>query len=330
MSALAVLSVFGVCAPAAFAVFPGANGRIAFTAELFGGPCDDCYATGQTAWIAAPGERPMRLGPTSSEYFEIAFSPFGGRLLYLDRQGAIVVMRSDGSGRRLLSGPAVSDAAWSPLGDTVAYTDRSGLVLADGGAPRQIFAGADTADVVWSPTATRLAFTQWGPGGRRVRVIRSDGQLVRELGRGYAPDWSASGWLSYMRGSSLVGISGVQAQEEVLVRGMSGDQYQTRRDYSWSPDGHHIAFGANDRLWVKRARGARRRPLTRGRSWGVLGWSPDGRLVAYDRTKGFYNRNNGIYVVPARGGQSKPLARYPRAASGESATAFDWQARPRR
>lgn len=327
MSALAVFSVFGVCAPAAFAVFPGENGKIAFTTEFSSGfGCGDCDATGHTAWVAARGKQPARLAPTWWAS-RIAFSPAGTHILYQDRQGAIAIVRPDGSGGRRLSDPRALSSAWSPLGDSVAYTDSSGVVLVgvDGEGRRLVFPGAGVVDVAWSPAGTRLAFAQYEPyhpKGPLIRVIRSDGQAPQNLGRGYGLDWSASGWLSYRRGTSLVAVRPGQDQEKVvLVRGLN-PVYSETQDYSWSPDGRHVAFSDNDRLWVQRLAGGARRPLTR-RSFGILGWSPDGRLVAYQRDK-------GIYAVPARGGRSWLLARFPdRRSSHEYATAFDWQARPR-
>jgi hypothetical protein len=79
--ALAVVLVFGACAPAALAAFPGANGKIAFITEFYPGlGCGDCDPLGHTAWVAAPGKQPARLAPTWWTS-RIAFSPSGAHIV---------------------------------------------------------------------------------------------------------------------------------------------------------------------------------------------------------------------------------------------------------
>lgn len=327
VAVLAVAAVLGACVPAALATFPGANGKIAFITQYWPEGCGDCDPLGNTAWITARGERPARLGATFWPT-RIGFSPSGRYVLYQGPRGAMTVMGPDGASRRRL-GNSTGAWAWSPLGGTVAYGGNAGLAVVgvSGEGRRVIWPGAYVRDVVWSPSGRRLAFAEpetWDPRGDLMRVVGSDGQAQQDLGYGHALDWSASGWVSYRRGTSLFAIRPGHTEEIVLVRGLlhiTNVVMFGERDYGWSPDGQRIAFSAHDRVWVQGVPDGDRRAITK-RGFGFLGWSPDGRFVAC-------SGKHGIYAAPARGGQPRLLARNPDPRTGsEYPAAFDWQPRP--
>lgn len=88
----------------------------------------------------------------------------------------------------------------------------------------------------------------------------------------------------------------------------------SRQNHSaqFSPDGTHIVF-ASDRsgnweLWTAAADGTGPQQLTHFKA-GVVGtphWSPDGRYIAFDaRPAG----HSSVFVIPAAGGEPKPLQR---------------------
>jgi Tol biopolymer transport system component len=318
--------------PTTHAVFPGANGRIAFVAASWTSGYGDCdpYTTG---WTASRGARPDAISFRASQP---AFSP-NGRWLAFARAGDIYVARPDGSERRPVTRGFYQydiDPAWSPRGDKLAFS-RYGrglfVVGTRGGSPRRLFAtNAETSDLAWAPSGAELAFASYGLSGEdaAIRGVALDGRL-RELGSGWHVSWSAAGWLAYERADGLyVARPGSSAERRLVPFRQRPldfiyDDIEARR-YSWSPEGKRIAFVRVGRIHVARAAGGEARPIT-SRGACCPQWSPDGRLVALVR-------GHRILVVPARGGRSRLFTRVP--ASGcpdcdEWVAGLDWQARRR-
>jgi Tol biopolymer transport system component len=82
----------------------------------------------------------------------------------------------------------------------------------------------------------------------------------------------------------------------------------------YSPDATRIAFGSSrsghKEIWVANADGSRAIQLTffRGPESGSARWSPNGDEIVFDaRPEG----NADIYVIPAAGGQPRPIERHP-------------------
>ena len=119
-------------------------------------------------------------------------SPDGSRLLVasLQENGVFFlweVPALGGSGRRL---PNARDAAFSPDGNTVAYSTREGeiwLVGSDGkGAHKLASTGGTAYGLSWSPAGGRIEFHR----DSLLWEIASDGSNLHQM----LPGWNASGW----------------------------------------------------------------------------------------------------------------------------------------
>ena len=329
--AIAALAAVGGFVPTAHAVFPGANGRIAFAAVSWASGCGDCDPS-TTGWTAARGARPAAISYRASQP---TFSPDGSRLAFA-QSGDIYVARPDGSRRRALTRGFYqydSEPAWSPRGDKLAFS-RYGrglfVVGTRGGTPRRLFStNSETSDLAWAPSGAELAFAEYGLSGEDavIRGVALDGTL-RELGSGWHVSWSAAGWLAYERADGLFVAHPGSAAERRLVPFVQRPldfvyDYVEPRIYSWSPEGERIAFARGGRIHVARAAGGTARPIT-SRGACCPQWSPDGRLVAFVRGR-------RILAVPARGGRSRLFTRVPGAGCpdcDEWVADLDWQARP--
>lgn len=123
------------------------------------------------------------------------WSPDGQRLLFSQKQGEgaqIVVMRADGSDRRLLSPTdALSgQAQWSPDGQRILYlgmhagTTRQAVYLVnlDGTGSRKVYGGEhDVMEARWSSDGRRIYFVEHLPTGGQIHAIDADGQDLKRL-----------------------------------------------------------------------------------------------------------------------------------------------------
>jgi len=100
---------------------------------------------------------------------QLAVSPDGTQVLYVDTSGGIHVIRSDGQRDHLVGGLGMnccgslpSTFAWTPDGSQIAYSAGAALHLmnADGTNNRVIAEGASYVSPVWSPDSTELAYVQ--------------------------------------------------------------------------------------------------------------------------------------------------------------------------
>lgn len=126
-----------------------------------------------------------------------SWSPDGQHLLFSQKQGdgaQIVVMRADGSDRRLLSPPTAmsGQAQWSPDGQRILYLGvhadgtRQALYLVnlDGSGTRKVYGGEhDVMEARWSSEGRRIYFVEHLPTGGQIHAIDADGRDVRRLSR---------------------------------------------------------------------------------------------------------------------------------------------------
>jgi dipeptidyl aminopeptidase/acylaminoacyl peptidase len=140
---------------AAWAAFPGGNGRLAFEngGNLFS--------------VRADGAGLMQL-TSDGQSHDPAWSPSGKRIAF-SRRGFIFVMAANGTGARKVSRLGHSiEPAWSPDGKRIAFVHepvgRNGdiwIVRAAGGTPTRLTHDAgNTGDYhpTWSPLGGRIAF----------------------------------------------------------------------------------------------------------------------------------------------------------------------------
>jgi TolB protein len=307
------LAALAMPAPSS-AAFPGANGRIAFGwAERHEDELGQMPPTAKRSIdVARPGGKGRRSlracmevdgqpdsGDCSIEYLSPAWAP-GGRRLAFDAGTRLAVMRSDGTGFRLLPQVTSDDGepAWSP--------DGTRLVLSG-------------VEAVGGQSDLHLLELATG----RARRLTSDG--------GRAPAWSWRGRIAFTRGGSP-SRPGTGAVYTVRPRG-GGLRLLARRasNPSWSPRGSRLVvvrpLRTLTRLWVLRADGSGlRRMVTPGADNPQQPcWSPDGREIAYTGFEGDLVaqrlRDRRIRQV-APGGFN--------AESSFGASSPDWQPLPRR
>jgi Tol biopolymer transport system component len=214
--------------------------------------------------------------------------------------------------------------AWSPRSDRVAVTlAREDFPLADvfvvpvsGGEaqrlnpPRQIDMLAYT-DPSFSPDGSQVAYVprvlQGSEGYHGFNVIDTDGSNRNQVAKSILMDGDAHGLLAWSPTGKQIAFSGWECPALEVCDGVRTAVYLinadgsdlrplTKATYSplvqlaWSPDGQHLAFIADDALWVMSAPGFEPRVVVRGLhvdqnactfdAWFV--WLSDSQRLAYN------------------------------------------------
>ena len=277
----------------AHAAFPGANGAIAFGwAERHEDELGQRPPTAKRSIdIARPGGQGRRslracmevdgrpdMGDCSIEYLTPAWAP-GGKRVAFDAGTRLAVMRSDGTGFRLLPQITSDDGepAWSPDGTRLVLSgtetvggesDLHVLELATGRARRLTSDGGRSP--AWS-SRNRIAFSRGGspsrPGTGTVYTVRPGGGGYRLLARRAAnPSWSP-------RGTRLVLVRPFRTLTRLWVVGADGTGLRRMvtpgadnpQQPCWSPDGRQIAYtGFEGNLVAQRLRDRRIRQVAPG------------------------------------------------------------------
>ncbi len=192
------------------------------------------------------------LPPTVDVLSAPAFSPDGNYVNYAVFQhgrvhGSVYTIPTLGGTPRRLIDAADSSVSFSPDGSQMAYsligegTAELKIMLAnrDGSGNRQVAAEkrVDPADT----TAVH-----WSPDGRRLAVVRTDGDDPGGLGASLSEADLGTG----------------------SVKRMAGNRWRTIRDFTWLPDGSGLLLaslnksGALDQLWLVTYPGGERRRLS--------------------------------------------------------------------
>jgi len=145
-------------------------------------------------------------------YYESpSLSPDGRQVAYGKRMGErgdwqVYVAGTYGPPeRRLTEGGDNVEPAWSPRGDTIAFTHGDypaageiRLIRPDGGGERTLTDGRSPA---WAPDGRKLAFVR---ANGSIRSIDVDDGTERELARGSSPAWSPDGKkIAFVRGRRI-------------------------------------------------------------------------------------------------------------------------------
>lgn len=248
--------------------FPGRNGQIVFEQLL-----DTGY---QIAIIGPTGSDPRQL--TTDGGSSPAISPDGSHVVYTAEQSCgprcgmlyLVIMRSDGSDPRPLTGPVAGreddNASFSPDGRSVVFTRfaaRPGIWTID-------INGRNERRLRPEPSDELLDEPEYSPNGRKIAFERVT----------FGPSRSRI-YTMNRKGTHLVRLTG---------RRPSGYDSEP----SWSPDGKRIAFRRickkkcrDSEVYVMKADGSRIKPITHDRGFQEQPhWSPDGKRVAYVTHRG--------------------------------------------
>jgi hypothetical protein len=278
---------------AAQAAFPGANGTIAFGwAERHENELGQAPPTAKRSIDVerrnGPGQHSVRAcmevdgqphtGDCSIEYLSPAWAP-GGKRLAFDAGSRLAVMRSDGTGFRLLPRVTSDDGepAWSPDGTRVVLSgaeevggesDLHVLELSTGRARRLTSDGGRSP--AWS-SRNRIAFTRGGspsrPGTGAVYTVRPGGGRLRRLVRRASnPTWSPHGTrLIVVRPFRTLTRLWVVRADGTGLRRMVTPGADNPQQPCWSPDGREIAYtGFEGNLVAQRLRDRRIREVAPG------------------------------------------------------------------
>ena len=204
------------------------------------------------------------------------FSPDGKQVLFLSRGGAYVAPAQGGRAEPIVAGPFVSEAAWSPTGDRIAFVRRDSLYVrgVDDAAPRvvrRLFAPLN--ECAWSPDAELLACTvgyQYTIPNPLFGNLSPSGIVTISL---------ADGAVSLISDTASVNLSPVWA---------SGRRLYFVTDVNHQRDIFSIAVTADGR-----ARGTPSR-VTSGLGVLAFGLAGDGRQMVYTK----YSSKSNIWSLP--------------------------------
>ncbi|UCG25967.1 MAG: hypothetical protein JSW55_08290 [Chloroflexota bacterium] len=132
--------------------------------------------------------------PTATEPVtpEASPEPISGRIAVVDNRARLWTFASDGSDRRLLSGPGrfYQFPSWSPAGNEIAVigndSEAGGVYVVadeDDGEIRQLYADSTFQPIYlyWSPEGQNVSFIANHPGGLALHMAPGDGGLAPQL-----------------------------------------------------------------------------------------------------------------------------------------------------
>lgn len=303
----------------------------------------------------ADGSGLRRLTPGVADIASFEWAPDGSRIAYLDRQGALRLVRPDGTGRVLLAASSPLrhpwSLSWSPDGKAIAviaYDPAEGpvnpsrglghrriyLIPTGRGEPRRLPGGYVGWELSWSPRGDEIAYAS---ASGQALIIGTDGnskaRFVTRQGKPalgtpvWSPDATHLGFQGLVRHGRYVDryagiyVADADTSNLHLVTGHAYNEY----GFAWSPDGRWILYGRANRqgIYVIGADGRNNHRLTRDSptqsSAPALSWAPDGRSIAYE-TDG--TGNGDIYLIDADGHNKVQLTSSP-----EGDTHPAWQPR---
>lgn len=259
------------------------------------GASADCgshtLAKGAT-WRPPPLKQLPANKPRRDEWLVFAGKgPEGG----FDADGALHLIKADGSSDRSISRTGARSPVASPDGNQIAF------IVVDGYGPaRPILAVSDVNGTDYRElfTAKRyISAAAWSPDGKSIaflsddylRIVSRSGGPARKVTNEYhfVPDDSLNR-VEWSPDGKLIAFSSAHGYESVLVvvrpDGTHRLPLAESGEFAWSPDGSMLAFGTTG-LSVMRPDGSGLHHLVApAKRRGVVGisWSPDGKVISFE------------------------------------------------
>jgi TolB protein len=215
--------------------------------------------------------------------------------------------------------------SWSPDGKTIVYmfidmidgkpVFGSRKISSDGGTPVQ-FTDFATEHPQWSPDGRLIVFD--ADTGASMKLIDAKGGSPKgftadsiRIHKGGMPCWSPTGsHIAFMDSGGSLWVCGLKTG---IVAKVFHQEGFVPLPGCWSRDGKGILIALMDRktrlstAWKVSADGKEKQQITGHRDslYRYLALSPDGSLLVYAAMQG---RRLGLWIMPAEGGRSLPLA----------------------
>ena len=246
------------------------------------------------------------------------------------QRAVLFLMRSDGSGKRVLRHPGAKfeyDASFSPDGRSILFVrdERIYVMRRDGSGARLV--RPDVLNQVcprFSPDGRQISFWR-GRAGRdgSYFVMSADGTGLRRISRRPTGIWGCPSW--FPDGKQVAYASSEFELYIASADGASIRRVRSKRDDTLyrpavSPDGRWIACdgylaGSGYGIIVMRADGTGKRRISTAANEiendGGASWSPDGRRVIFSGYRGRFS-GAGVYVVNRDGRGLRRLTNFRR------------------